>query len=301
VSAPPRRCIVCGDEATPRLRRGGLAVVRSPGCGLEWREPPPGAAELAALYAPGYLGRWGLRDADDLERVRAMKRRTYEAILDPVTRLRSGGRLLDVGCAAGFLLESAAERGFEAWGVDPNPEAVALARRRHGDRVRLGSLEEGAFEAERFDVVTLVDVFEHVLDPSALLAEVRRRLVPGGILAAVMPNAASGMRRLLGRRWPHYAPEHVYYWTPSSLGRFLSDRGWELRLLRTGFRKRFTARYLGSYAACVGSWLPPGLTLLGDLGFTVPTGEMLVLAAARRLPAEDGSPAAPAAASDTPE
>ena len=60
------------------------------------------------------------------------------------------------------------------------------------------------------------------------------------------------MRRLLGARWPHYAPEHLWYWTPASLARFLRGRGLEVVALGTGVRKTYTGRYLHAYASCLG-------------------------------------------------
>lgn len=272
------RCIACGDRPVSVPSRPGLSLVRSPGCGLEWREPLPDDAEIAALYGEGYLARWGAGDEGALARVREMKRRTYAPLLDEIVRLRPGGTLLDLGCAAGFLMELAAERGFDAYGLDLDPHSVELARRRFGDRVQQGSLDVDAFPGRRFDVVTLIDVFEHLSRPDELVEAVRARLAPGGLWVALMPNAASWVRRALGRRWPHYAPEHVFYWTPRSLGRFLAQRGWQLRVLRTGVRKTFTAQYLGAYSACLGGWLPPGLSLLGDRFFRAPTGEMLAIA-----------------------
>ena len=293
MSAVPGRCIACGDLPVPTRRGPGLQLLASPGCGLEWRHPLPSESELESLYGPGYFERWGVRDRVSLQRVRAMKQRSYARLLRAVAAHRAGGRLLDVGCAAGFLMESARGRGYQPFGLDLSAEAVAYARRSFGRQVECGRLEDPVFPGIRFDVVTLVDVFEHVTNPAGLLAAALERLAPDGVLAAVMPNAASWTRRLLGSRWPHYAPEHVFYWTPRSLRRFLADRGWRVLALRTGFRKTFTADYLGAYAACVGSWLPPGLSLLGSRSFTVPTGEMLVIAAP---PAADSAPAAAPAA-----
>lgn len=276
----PTRCIACGDRPVRLFTRDAFAIVRSPGCGLQWRDPFPDERELRALYGDDYLERWGARDDVSLARVGAMKRRSHGRMLERAV-LRGPGRLLDVGCAAGFLLDVAADRGFDAYGLDLNERAVALARRRHDGRVRCGTLDASAFPGLEFDVITLVDVFEHVTDPAGLLAAARSRLAPEGLLAVLLPNADSLVRRVLGARWPHYAAEHVFHWTPRSLELFLTRQGWSLRALRTGFRKHFTASYLVAYAARVRSWLPPGLSLLGDLGFSAPTGEMLVTAAPR--------------------
>ncbi len=277
----PERCIVCGDAAIAVFERGAFAVVRSPGCGLEWQRPFPSEARLRELYAGDYFERWGGRDAAAYERVRAMKHATHAAFLREIAGLRRGGRLLDVGCATGFLLEVAQQQGFEPFGLDPNPEAVRLASQGFGERVQQGELDAAVFPGISFDVVTLIDVLEHVPDPALLLETVYSRLAPGGVLAAVLPNAASFVRKLLGARWPHYAPEHLFFWTPAALARQLTASGFAVHAIRTGIRKTFTGDYLSAYAACTGAWLPPGIGWLGRRRLRVPTGEMLALAIRR--------------------
>ena len=281
MSGAPPRCIVCGDAPVAVFARAELEVVRSPGCGLEWQSPFPSEARLRELYAGDYFERWGARDAAAYARVRAMKHATHGAFLREIARLRSGGRLLDVGCATGFLLEIAEQQGFDSFGLDPNPQAARIARERFGERVQPGELDSAAFPGIAFDVVTLIDVLEHVPDPAALLSRVYERLAPGGVLAAVLPNAASLVHRLLGPRWPHYAPEHLFFWTPRALERQLAAAGFAVHAIRTGIRKTFSGDYLTAYAACTGAWLPPGLGWLGRRTLRIPTGEMLALAVRR--------------------
>ena len=277
MSAAPDRCIVCGDSPEPLLATRGLRILRCPGCGLQWRYPFPDYAELRRLYGSDYLDRWGADGAEALTRVRAMKERTYRGFLDALPPQPDGARLLDVGCALGFLLGVARGRGFEAYGIDVNASAVAQARSEFGERVTATPLEADPFPGLGFEVVTLVDVLEHVPDPVQLLSAVHGRLEPGGRILAVLPNAGGFMARLLRARWPHYAPEHLYHWAPSSVSALLERSGFRVEQLRTGIRKTFTASYLSAYAAAVDVWLPPGLGYLGDRAFRVPTGEMLVV------------------------
>jgi len=279
VNAAAATCIACGATAGEGFRAGGVEILRCGVCGLGWRAELPGDAELAGLYGDDYLERWGIDGPAELARVRAMKAASYRRFLRDVRTHQGGGRLLDVGCALGFLLGTARELGFEVRGLDLNAAAIAAARREFGDCVHAGPLDERAFPGERFDVVTLIDVLEHVPDPGAFLATVRGRLASGGIVAAVLPDAASASARLLGSRWPHYNAEHLFYWTPASLTRFLEREGWRVLGLRRGLRKTFTARYLARYSRRLGRRLLPGLGVLGGLRLRLPTGEMLAIAA----------------------
>ena len=278
MSGAPERCIACGSEAAPLFQRKEMAVVRCLGCALEWQRPFPSAQRLRELYAGDYFVRWGARAPAGFERVRAIKQASGRELLAELARLRPGGRLLDLGCAMGFLLEAAEQAGFQGHGLDLNPEAIGIAKRRFGDRVALGELGDAAFPGLRFDAISLIDVLEHVPDPAALLGRVRERLAPGGALAALLPNAASLTRRVMGSRWQHYTPEHLFFWNPAALSRLLESSGFQLRGIRTGIRKTYTAEYLIAYAAVTGAWLPPGLGLLGARQLRVPTGEMLALA-----------------------
>jgi SAM-dependent methyltransferase len=281
LTASPARCIACGAEEGVRFRAGGVAIRRCSDCGLAWRTDFPEAAELAALYGDDYFERWGIESPQHLDQVRAMKRASYRAFFRDICANRGNGRLLDVGCALGFLLGVARDLGFDVRGLDLNEAAIAEARREFGDRVHAGPLDERAFPGERFDVVSLIDVLEHVPDPAALLAAIAARLAPGGIAAAVLPDTGSWVHRLLGRRWPHYNAEHLYYWSAPSLTRFLENQGWRLRFLRRGLRKTFTAHYLDRYTRSLGRRPLPGLGALGGLRLRIPTGEMLVIASPR--------------------
>jgi len=278
VKAAPARCVACGARAENRFRAGGGEIHRCADCGLAWRTAFPEAAELAALYGDDYFERWGIDSPGHLAQVRAMKQASYRAFFRDIRSHRDGGRLLDLGCALGFLLGVARDLGFEVRGLDLNEAAIAEAQREFGDRVHAGPLDERAFPGERFDVVTLIDVLEHVPDPAALLASIAPRLAPGGIAVAVLPDTGSLACRLLGRRWPHYNAEHLYYWSASSVRRFLEREGWRVRSLRRGVRKTFTAHYLDRYARRLGRTLVPGLGALGGLRLRIPTGEMLVIA-----------------------
>ncbi len=132
MKASPARCIACSAEAGGRFRAGGVEIRVCAGCGLAWRAAFPEAAEIAALYGGDYLERWGIDGPERLAQVRAMKEATYRAFFRDIRAHRSAGRLLDLGCAMGFLLGVARDLGFEVRGLDLNEAAIEAARRRGG-------------------------------------------------------------------------------------------------------------------------------------------------------------------------
>ncbi len=95
--------------------------------------------------------------------------------------------ILDIGCGGGANLRELARLG-DACGLDAEPSAVEAAARRSGCDVRLGRLPGSVpFEPGRFDVVTLLDVLEHIEDDAGALAAIERLLKPGGLLLCTVP------------------------------------------------------------------------------------------------------------------
>ena len=104
---------------------------------------------------------------------------------DVTRHFRPDAKLLDVGCGTGWL----AEHFSDYTGIDGSPEAVATATAKGRD-VRLGDVDEPLpFPDASFGGVVLKDLLEHVRDPVALVAEVRRVLAPGGLVFASSPDA----------------------------------------------------------------------------------------------------------------
>jgi len=103
-------------------------------------------------------------------------------------------RLLELGCGPGFALERFAAAGFDARGIDVSPEAVAAARAR-GLRVEAAGLGD-PLPPGPHDVIALLEVLEHLVDPLAVLSRARLVLAPGGRLLVSLPNELHLLRRL---------------------------------------------------------------------------------------------------------
>jgi SAM-dependent methyltransferase len=190
-------------------------------------DPRPTPEALLALYDERYFA------SDDPHCGYAVYTADREALVDKATRLldaleRHGprGRLLDVGCAYGFLLEVARARGWDVAAVEPATAVAAQVSARFGIPVPR-DLAAAAHPDASFDAVTLWDVIEHLPEPRAELAEVARVLKPGGLCSVVTPDIDSLAARLLGRRWEEVQklPEHVCFFGRASLGRLLEASG----------------------------------------------------------------------------
>ena len=190
------RCRECGTVQQPALPRGDT---------------------LVDLYRD-------MRDPAYLDEEEG-RRRTARRLLDLIAAHVPAGRLLDVGCGHGLLVDEAARRGYAAEGLEPARDAAAHARDTLGLSVRELAIEDPVLDTERFDVVVLADVLEHVEDPCATLDRCTALLADGGVLLVITPDPASRTARLAGGRWWGLLPAHLCLVPHRTLLELLTGRG----------------------------------------------------------------------------
>jgi predicted TPR repeat methyltransferase len=160
-------------------------------------------------------------------------------------------RLLDVGAYIGVFVEMAAEAGWQAEGIEPSEWAANEAQRR-GLNVMLGTMDSVGLDEERYDVITLWDVVEHLADPAAELARAGRLLRPGGWLIVHTMDIDAPVARLMGERWPWLMDMHLYYFSQRTLSAMLNRLGFEV--VQRGAQGRYLR--LGYLASRVGGLHP---------------------------------------------
>jgi len=147
------------------------------------------------------------------------------------------GRLLDVGCGNGAFLGNMKGLGWECVGVETDPEAARFARARFDLLVYEGSLAEGPFADNSFDVITLSHVIEHVHSPLDLLTHCRRLLKPEGQLIVLTPNINGMGHRIFGRAWRGLEPpRHLHCFDRRTLQACVERTGLEVRRVTTESR-----------------------------------------------------------------
>lgn len=144
-------------------------------------------------------------------------------------------RVLDVGCASGYLAQRLAGRGCVVTGLEPDPQAAAAARA-HCFAVIEGDVEQAqtraALPAEQ-DAVLFADVLEHLRDPLGTLSFARTLLAPGGRAVISVPNIAhwTGRRAVLRGRFPYadhglFDRTHLRFFTRESANALAREAGY---------------------------------------------------------------------------
>jgi 2-polyprenyl-3-methyl-5-hydroxy-6-metoxy-1,4-benzoquinol methylase len=232
----PSQCLLCQGERVSFYLEDPLPwgwsklIYRCADCGGGFVFPMPSREQIQQFYDSSYFSKreesgFGYTEYDS-EGV--FLSRFFNDMLNHLQRLVQKGRLLDVGCADGAFLERARARGFEGEGVEMALWAVEKARER-GLVVWQGAFEEVSahLPEEHYDVITLLDVLEHVPCPKGFLRGVWRLLKKGGWVFIHTPNYEGSGLRFKSEALLTKSREHLLYFTPRSLTALLQKEGFQ--------------------------------------------------------------------------
>lgn len=242
-------------------------IIKCKKCGLVFVAESVGMSELKDIYSKGYyFGRDECGYKDYKKDSRPAKHSFYFRIVNLIKKpnrlkriynnissilksreiksrniklidkyFNKPGRLLDVGCAMGFFLDTARKHGWDVTGVEISDYASSYAR----DELRLNVfndelmnlIKNGEIGIHSFDAVTLWDTLEHVCDPKSLLKAVYSVLKEGGMLFLSTLNIDSLTAKQQGNQWHYFRPpKHLFYFSEKTLKRYLADVGFEVVL-----------------------------------------------------------------------
>jgi SAM-dependent methyltransferase len=203
--------------------KNGCDILQCAECGLgraQASDFDPGAYYTGDYFSGGHADGYA-----DYRGAEPVLRREFNNTVNFIQKCRVSGRLLDVGCAYGFFLQEA-RHYFDVVGIEISEEAATFCQKQ-GLRVLRGMADENNFaQLGMMDVITLLDVLEHLPSPHEALALCTRYLSPGGIILITTGDFASPSARAAGARWRLMTPpQHLWYFTLESVERMAHALG----------------------------------------------------------------------------
>ena len=241
-------------------------IVRCGGCGFLFTSPQFSAADYARIYTSVHASGGG----------GSPPQARFEALARRVRQTERGGRFLDFGCGGGEFL--GAMSGFDGIGFEVTAEGVMRDGRIITGDILSDRLPSVGLDAAGFDFIVSWDVLEHLADPARQMRRLMTLLKPGGRLYLTLPNSASWAARMAGEKWNMLLLEHLWYFDPATLRRFLGRCGVAVDLVRPIPYPVDLATVFLRARQTYGGWIPPPPTILAKFVVKLPIGLMFVRA-----------------------
>lgn len=212
-------CPICASpNQRAYLKVDRYQIVQCVRCCFLFVSPSPTKQELTAFYQQPAYYKGGTFGYNDYFAQRESHEQLARRRLGRIERLRPGrGRILDVGCAAGFFLKVAQDRGWGVCGVELSEAMAAYASHLIGQPIarRVAALDVAPAS---FDAITLWEYIEHIPDPRDEVRRLVELLKPGGVLALSTPNTRYWEAVHQPERWREFKPPaHIGFFTTATL------------------------------------------------------------------------------------
>lgn len=221
------RCPCCGGDRSTQLmsvpdrsQRGAssYALLQCPSCLHIWLGNRPTPEEMSQYYGATYHRDIGHSGETSPKR--------WAQHVQVLSKYKIGGSVLDIGCSSGGFLGYLRGGPWKLHGIEASQHAAERARARTGADVFAGDVLNAKFPPDSFDVITCMDVLEHVYEPREVLRNVCNWLKPGGMFYVFVPNIMSWEARIFRSYWYGLdLPRHVHHFTAQSLAELTRSVG----------------------------------------------------------------------------
>ncbi|NNJ55246.1 MAG: class I SAM-dependent methyltransferase [Bacteroidia bacterium] len=152
---------------------------------------------------------------EEYENTRAQRKLQEQRIMKLIQAVKPSGKHLDIGAGSGIMVEAAIEMGYDSIGVEPSKWLQKTATEK-GLPIKLGIFPMEGLD-DKFDVITLVDVIEHVNNPKQLMQDIQKALAPDGLLVVITPDVDSFLAKRLKWKWWHFRIAHIGYFNSKTM------------------------------------------------------------------------------------
>jgi len=229
------RCPVCdGSKFSPRFNLRGFNYMNCCSCGFVFVNPRPSDHLLKDFYNSPFYSSFSI--VVEIPRIlsgepyysTSLSLQDYASAADVLNPLDKSYKVLDVGCGTGSFLQYLNDKlGFtNLLGIEYGENQVSFAQKHRNFPVRVASLDRLYKEGLSFDIVTLIEVIEHVNNLHGILQSITKVLKPGGYLLMTTPNVGTLAFLMNGEFGTFFnAPNHLNYFSDSTLSRLVARYG----------------------------------------------------------------------------
>jgi 2-polyprenyl-3-methyl-5-hydroxy-6-metoxy-1,4-benzoquinol methylase len=218
------KCLLCNHTELKILNRfSSSGLVQCQNCEFIFSRWIPSEKKIIDFYNqyPEYENR------NDITSQR------YRSLLGTFENFRLTNNLIDVGCGDGKFLDLAKEKKWNVYGTEYIDRFIERCTEA-GIKMHRGKYSPLNYTENIFDVLIWIEVIEHINNPVQEILNFKKNLRPGGIVYLTTPNFNSLSRRLLNEKWNViFYPEHLCYYTPTTLRKLFEQNGFRLIELKT--------------------------------------------------------------------
>lgn len=217
----------CNEEKFLLFGKNGYPILDCHKCLRRFSVIRNSGAHLSQVYSDDYFfeGKDGYPNYLEEKDILCNYGVRYAKIISKHTK---PGKILDVGCAAGFILKGFESSGWEGHGIEPNATMAAYGKNELNLDIHIGSLEDYKSD-QKFDLVTLIQVIGHFYDVDKSMENASHLLNQNGLVLVESWNMKSLIARILGKFWHEYSPPSVINWfSDESLKKLFKAYGFEL-------------------------------------------------------------------------
>ncbi|MFH0749479.1 MAG: class I SAM-dependent methyltransferase [Candidatus Gottesmanbacteria bacterium] len=211
------------------MEKQGYRLYRCPACKLTVTEfTKQYTSFVKQFYSKGYFtGDPRCSAFSGYEKDKLCVTRNLQQVLQRVKKyVPNDAKILDAGCAMGFMVELARLQGYNAYGFDPSSYALSRATSAIKQYLSKATIETASYPKNSFDAITLTDIIEHTQDPVRSMNSLRQFLKCDGYIVIATGDTQSLAAKLLGKHWTFYIPpQHLVFLSKDNLTTMLRAAG----------------------------------------------------------------------------
>jgi len=232
-------CPICGNTETEQfidcldysVSKEHFHLVRCKNCTFTFTNPRPDEAHISKYYqSPEYISHSDTSKGLINKVYHLVRQKTLADKLKLINNIHLKGKLLDIGCGTGAFLEICKKNGWKVKGTEPDNGARHIAQKKIENIIEADILQ--AYENEKFDVITMWHVLEHIHILHATIEKIYRLLSNTGKLIIAVPNINSYDAKYFKEYWAAYdTPRHLYHFNQRTLELLMNKHGIKLDMI----------------------------------------------------------------------